>query len=133
MADSITVVEELLEACEDTPDTNGFVRGLLSRVGDKWSIMVIATLAPGRMRFTQLQKAVPGISHRMLAVTLRSLTVDGLVDRESFGEVPPRVEYRLTPLGETLLVPVLALIDWAGEHRDEVEANRVLNGVPVAR
>ncbi|MGO4612386.1 winged helix-turn-helix transcriptional regulator, partial [Variovorax sp. 2RAF20] len=73
-------------------------------------------MGEGPRRFTELQHAIPGISHRMMSVTLRALVVDGLVHRESFDEMPPRVEYSVTPLGETLLRPMLTLVAWANDH-----------------
>ncbi|MCS5719606.1 helix-turn-helix transcriptional regulator [Herbiconiux sp. CPCC 205763] len=115
---------ELLEACDEGPASGEFVRDLVSKVGDKWSILTLSTLARGSLRFTELQHAIPGISHRMLSVTLQSLVRDGLVERESFGEVPPRVEYSLAPLGETLLGPIRALVVWANEHSADVESTR---------
>src|SRR5262249_44907 len=78
-------------------------RGLLERVGDKWSLLVIAMLeetSTQRARFSDLKRAIPGISQRMLTATLRNLERDGLLKREVFAEVPPRVEYELTPLGK---------------------------------
>jgi DNA-binding HxlR family transcriptional regulator len=124
MPDTSSVTERFLRVCDEGPASDEFVRGLLTRVGDKWSIMIASTLARGSLRFTELQDAIPGISHRMLSVTLRSLVVDGLVHRESFREVPPRAQYSLTPLGETLLSPMLALVAWANEHSVEIESNR---------
>jgi DNA-binding HxlR family transcriptional regulator len=91
------------------------IRELLTKVGDSWSIYVVLTLAKlkgNRARFSELERAIPGISQRMLSMTLRSLERDGLVMREIFPEVPPRVEYELTPLGKTLLVPLQGLVDW---------------------
>lgn len=125
MTDTQLSTERFLRVCEEERDGEEFVRDLLSRLGDKWSILVISTLAGGPLRFTELQRSMAGISHRMLSVTLRALVTDGLVSRESFDEVPPRVEYSLTPLGHTLLGPVLGLIDWARDHQLEVEANRL--------
>ncbi len=124
MPDTKQLTDQFLSVCDETPDSTGFVRELLTRVGDKWSILVIATLARGSLRFTKLHDAIPGISHRMLTVTLRALATDGLVSRISYGEVPPRVEYALTPLGETLLEPILALVAWADEHHAEIESGR---------
>lgn len=100
------------------------VRELLSRIGDKWTIFVVLSLdlLGGRARFSELERAVPGISQRMLAVTLRSLERDGLVTREVFPEVPPRVEYEITPLGQSLLLPTQGLVDWAKAHWEQVRA-----------
>lgn len=70
-----------------------FIRQILDRIGDKWSMLIIALLEDGPMRYTDLQRNVPGISQRMLSLTLRQLTQDGLVTRTAYAEVPPRVEY----------------------------------------
>jgi DNA-binding HxlR family transcriptional regulator len=102
----------------------GSIRQVLDRVGDKWSLLVIAVLENGPLRYTDLQRAVTGISQRMLTLTLRQLGQDGLVSRTSYPEVPPRVEYALTPMGRGLLEIVTALIEWASEHHDEIHQNR---------
>lgn len=88
---------------------------MLDRVGDKWSLLVIAMLEQNptqRARFSELKRAIPGISQRMLTATLRSLERDGLLIREVFPEVPPRVEYELTALGKRFMEPVRALVAW---------------------
>ncbi|MGE0059082.1 MAG: winged helix-turn-helix transcriptional regulator, partial [Dehalococcoidia bacterium] len=85
------------------------VREVLDRVGDKWSLLVISMLGDGTLRFTELKRAIEGISQRMLTLTLRQLERDGLVDRTVYPTVPPKVEYRLTEMGRTILVPVSAL------------------------
>jgi DNA-binding HxlR family transcriptional regulator len=100
------------------------VREVLDRVGDKWSLLIIGTLQRGPRRFGELHQAVEGISQRMLTLNLRHLERDGLVTRSVYAEVPPRVEYELTRLGETLLEPVLALATWVSENHAEIEANR---------
>ncbi len=91
------------------------VRELLTKIGDKWTIFVILSLdlLGGRARFSELEHAVPGISQRMLSSTLKNLERDGLVIRELFAEVPPRVEYEVTDLGRSLLAPTQGLVDWA--------------------
>jgi DNA-binding HxlR family transcriptional regulator len=101
-----------------------FIRQILDRVGDKWSLLVIATLEAGPLRYTDLQRDVPGISQRMLTLTLRQLREDGLLTRTVYPEVPPRVEYALTPLSRGLLEIVKSLIGWASDHRDEIRRNR---------
>jgi DNA-binding HxlR family transcriptional regulator len=101
------------------------VRQILNRVGDKWSILVIAMLDQGTRRFTELRREVEGISQRMLALTLRQLERDGLVQRTVYPVVPPKVEYTLTDLGSTLLESVRGLVSWAMEHRGQVAAARV--------
>src|SRR5689334_16851459 len=101
-------------ACGSLPIEHGdFVRELIDRIGDKWTLLVIANLRDGALRYTELQHAVPGISQRMLTLTLRQLREDGLVTRTAYPEVPPRVEYALTPLGESLLGTASALVQWA--------------------
>ena len=111
-----------MAADEHHPDC--LVRDVLARVGDKWSVLVIYRLGGGTRRFSELRRSVDGISQRMLTVTLRGLERDGLVEREVFPEVPPRVEYTLTPLGRSLLEVVGALFHWSDGHTHEVAAAR---------
>ncbi|MHA6758013.1 winged helix-turn-helix transcriptional regulator [Streptacidiphilus sp. PAMC 29251] len=101
-----------------------FVRQIMDRVGDKWTLMVIATLQDGRMRYTELLHAIPGISQRMLSRTLSQLHQDGLITRTAYAEVPPRVEYALAPLSASLIGIVVSLIDWAITHHDEIRQHR---------
>jgi DNA-binding HxlR family transcriptional regulator len=103
------------------------VRELLTKIGDKWSIFLILSLdlLGGRARFSELERAIPGISQRMLAVTLKNLERDGLVIRELFPEVPPRVEYEITGLGKSLLRPTQGLVDWAKENWERVRKAQV--------
>ncbi|MGH2936600.1 MAG: winged helix-turn-helix transcriptional regulator [Solirubrobacterales bacterium] len=108
-----------LELDDDCP-----VRDVLDRVGDKWSVLVIVLLGQGTHRFNQLHRAVDGISQRMLTLTVRNLERDGLVKRTVYATVPPRVDYELTELGETLLVPLGALSTWADAHRGDIQAAR---------
>ncbi|MFE3188444.1 winged helix-turn-helix transcriptional regulator [Nocardia sp. NPDC059240] len=100
------------------------IRQVLERTGDKWTILVVASLQDGASRYTDLQRGVPGISQRMLTLTLRQLLRDGLITRTAYAEVPPRVEYALTSLGTSLLDTMLALIDWAGTHHEEIQQNQ---------
>ena len=115
--------EEILkkfEASEACP-----VRGILSRLGDKWSILVLTTLkVNGKLRFSDIQRSIGDISQRMLTVTLRSMEADGIIVREVFAEVPPRVEYELTALGADLFTHVKALVGWAEENLDAILSNR---------
>ena len=99
-------------------------REILALVGDKWSVYVVAVLSQGARRFSELRRTIDGISQRMLTLTLRGLERDGLVTRKVYATVPARVEYALTPLGETLLEPVQALASWAGQHRAEIQQAR---------
>lgn len=105
-------------------DQMAFIRQVLDRVGDKWSMLIIAVLEDGLLRYTDLQRQIPGISQRMLTHTLRQLQEDGLVTRTAYAEVPPRVEYALAPLGRGLHEIVMQLIGWTSDHHDEIRANR---------
>jgi DNA-binding HxlR family transcriptional regulator len=99
-----------------------FVREILDLVGDKWSVLIIGTLADGPVRYSDLAYAIPGISQRML--TLKQLLRSGLVDRTAYPEVPPRVEYSLTDLGASLLSTVLALAAWSVDHHAEIRRHQ---------
>ena len=92
------------------------VAPVLNRVGDKWSMMIVMMLANGPMRFSELRRAIDGISQRMLTLSLRGLERDGLVTRTVTPTIPPRVDYELTELGMSLREPVKALGEWAIEH-----------------
>jgi DNA-binding HxlR family transcriptional regulator len=105
---------------EDYPTT----REVLDRVADKWSVLVIVLLGRRTHRFSELARSIEGISQRMLAVTVRALERDGLVNRTIYSAVPLRVDYELTELGRTLLVPLGALNTWADAHRDAIRAAR---------
>ncbi|GAB3809719.1 winged helix-turn-helix transcriptional regulator [Micromonospora zhanjiangensis] len=96
------------------------VTDVLRRLSDKWTLLLITLLGRRPYRFNELNRAVEGISQRMLTRTLRTLESDGLVEREVFGTSPPSVEYRLTPLGVSLLEPLSALAGWAVDHQAEV-------------
>jgi DNA-binding HxlR family transcriptional regulator len=104
---------------EDCP-----VRDVLKRVGDKWSILVVAILRDGPLRFNELRRSVEGISQRMLTLTLRSLERDGIVARTVTPTTPPRVDYRLTRSGRTLLEPITALAEWAEKNRATIQESR---------
>ena len=96
-------------------------RELLDRIGDKWSVLIIGELADhAPHRFAQIRDRIGGVSDKMLTQTLRNLEQDGLIEREVFAEVPPRVQYQLTPLGRTLQEPIRALRDWSVAHTDDV-------------
>lgn len=99
-------------------------RSILDRVGSKWTVIIVGLLEQRPHRFTELLDAIPGISRRMLTISLRTLERDGLVEREVFAEVPPRVEYRATELGLSLSEPVIALATWISEHQEEIVAHR---------
>src|SRR5476649_1214731 len=106
------------------PEDCRAVSEVLSRVGDKWTVLVVSTLGDGAKRFNELRRALGSISQRMLTLTLRGLERDGLVTRTVFTTVPPRVDYELTKLGRSLLEPVSALGLWARKNRATIEAAR---------
>ena len=114
----VTSFDELPPAvCQSVGD-------VLARVGDKWSILVIAMLSRGTMRFTQLKRSLGTISQKVLTSTLRGLERDGYVSRTVTPSIPPRVDYELTPLGHDVLIPVKALALWALSQRERVEKAR---------
>ena len=106
------------------PDECAAVASVLSRVGDKWAVMIVMILAGGPRRFNELKRMIGGVSQRMLTLTLRGLERDGLVTRTMFPTIPPRVEYELTELGDSLRVPLEALGNWAFENMQRVEQAR---------
>lgn len=113
------------------PTGNCPVRDVLSRLGDKWSILVLITLhANGTMRFSDIHKTIADVSQRMLTVTLRTLESDGLITRKVYAEVPPRVEYCLTTTGGTLIPHIEGLVGWALEHMTEIVEHRT-QGLPT--
>ena len=97
---------------------------ILARVGDKWSMLIVMTLAGGPRRFNELKRLIEGISQRMLTFNLRGLERDGLVKRTMFATIPPRVDYELTELGRSLCAPVIALGEWAAANLAVIEAAR---------
>ena len=98
---------------------------VIDRVGDKWTVMVVGHLSQHPLlRFNALMRAIPGVSHRMLTLTLRALEREGLVSRTPYATIPPRVDYALTPLGRSLTEPLSLLAAWASRHRPEIEAAR---------
>jgi DNA-binding HxlR family transcriptional regulator len=105
-------------------ETCNAMADILNRIGDKWSVMIVGYLSKKSMRFNELRHTIGGISQRMLTLTLRNLERDGLVTRTVFPEIPPRVEYQLTALGQSLLEPIEGLWDWAAQHQGEVQSAR---------
>lgn len=99
-------------------------RTSLARIANKWTAMIVIALSSGRLRFGEIRRAVDGISGKVLADTLRDLERDGIVSRTAYDEMPPRVEYDLTPLGRSLREPLTALGQWAEAHIEDVEAAR---------
>lgn len=108
------------------------VRDVLDCIGDRWSLLTLSALAGGTLRFTELKRAIGDISQRMLAQTLRTLERDGYVTREVFPTIPPRVEYTLTDLGESLLAKLKPLIRWADENHARVRRARKAYTPPEA-
>ena len=100
------------------------VSDLLARIGDKWSVLVVALLGNGKMRFSELRREIGTISQKMLTATLRNLERDGFVERTVHPTVPPKVEYELTALGRDLLCPVSALGNWAKANAEKVQTAR---------
>lgn len=100
------------------------VRDILDRISDRWSMLVIVHLQEGTLRFSDLRRTIGDISQRMLAQTVRRLEEDGFIARRVYPTVPPRVEYSLTPLGQSLLVPLGAFVTWADEHHGDIRASR---------
>lgn len=101
------------------------IRNVLSRVGDKWSMLVLFTLeSNNNQRFKELQRNIPDISQKMLTATLKMLEADGLILRVAFSEIPPRVEYSLTKKGESLLPLINNLISWASDNMEDIIESR---------
>ena len=119
-----TAVTADLEPCgkEDHPDCG--IRDVLDRIGDTWSVLVVVELASGDRRFRELQRAIDGISQRMLTLTLRRLERDGLVDRTVYPTVPAQVSYALTSSGAGLSHLIKTLADWSLEQRPVIAVSR---------
>lgn len=100
------------------------IRDVLDRLGDRWSVLLVVELAKGTRRFRELQRAVPGISQRMLSVTAKRLVRDGLVERTVHPTTPPQTDYRLTETGRSFSAAVTALADWSRTHKEAVAAAR---------
>ena len=99
-------------------------RRLLELIGDKWTPIIVYILGQGTKRYGELQRHLPDVSKKMLTLTLRALERDGLLKRKVYAEVPPRVDYDLTPLGRVFLEPVTSLCAWAQAHKGDLEAAR---------
>jgi DNA-binding HxlR family transcriptional regulator len=100
------------------------VRGILDRLGDKWTTLIVVVLSQRPHRFSEIRRAIPDISKRMLTQTLRDLERDGMIARRVFPTSPPSVEYRMTKLGESLLVPLVGLIAWAESSQNRIAIAR---------
>jgi DNA-binding HxlR family transcriptional regulator len=105
-------------------DQTSDVRQVLDLIADKWTALVMLSLSRNTRRYGELHREIGGVSQKMLTQTLRNLEHSGLIDRKVYPVVPPRVEYSLTPLGETLVIPLKTLCNWASEHFHEVEIAR---------
>jgi DNA-binding HxlR family transcriptional regulator len=99
-------------------------RQVINRIGDRWSLLVLCALEGGTLRFQQLRRAVDGVSQKMLTQTLRTLERDGLVRREIYASVPPRVDYSLTPVGASLSETIVGIRKWAYANMDTIESAR---------
>ena len=111
----------------DSPLSATDCKGLadvLATIGDKWTIMIVGTLSKGPLRYNEIERRVGGISQRMLTLTLKRLEMDGIVTRTLFPSVPPRVDYELTPLGQTLRGALVPLHLWAAKNKETIAANR---------
>src|SRR3954467_6392740 len=118
-------MDESLTAQPNVLDQHCESRQALDRIADKWTCLVVYALVDGPRRHGELRRAIDGISPKMLTQTLRSMEADGLVQTAGFDVAPPAVEYRLTPLGQTLEKPLVAICEWAMEHLPELQAARL--------
>jgi DNA-binding HxlR family transcriptional regulator len=100
---------------------------ILARVGDKWTVMLVGALSDGPVRYNALRRIIPGISQRMLTLSLKGLVQDGLVTRTLYPVIPPRVDYELTELGKTLVGPLMILLDWVRTYRPTIDLARTQN------
>lgn len=122
---SVTERERTMDSAPvNVLDQECAARLTLELIADKWTVLIVYALANGTRRYSELQKLVEGVTHKMLTQTLRRLETDGILTRTVFPVIPPRVEYTLTPLGETLIAPLSALCAWAEAHYHEVEQAR---------
>ncbi len=100
------------------------IRDVLDRLGDRWTVLVLKTLEGGTLRFTEIRNRIEDVSQRMLAQTLRRLEQDGLVERKVYPTIPPRVDYTLTDLGLSMLVPLRAMVQWAVDNHEAIRTAR---------
>jgi DNA-binding HxlR family transcriptional regulator len=117
-------VDNSLTTQPNVLDQNCESRQALDRIADKWTCLVVYALADGPRRHGELRRAIQGISQKMLTQTLRSMERDGLVQRTVIDVIPPHVDYALTPLGQTIITPLVAICQWAMEHLPELQAAR---------
>ncbi|HEY0815709.1 MAG TPA: helix-turn-helix domain-containing protein [Pseudonocardia sp.] len=100
------------------------IRDVLDRLGDRWTVLVVVELSKGARRFSALQRAIPGISQRMLTLTTKQLCRDGLVERNAYPTIPPQVDYRLTELGCSLAETIFGLADWSRGNKNAIASAR---------
>jgi DNA-binding HxlR family transcriptional regulator len=126
--------EGTIGSCVEVSETSACeLRDLLDRLSDKWSLLVVELLGDGPRRFSELRRQIDGISQRMLTLSLRQLERDGLVHRTVYPTVPPKVEYSLTPSGDTLLGALVPLVEWTRVNRQSiVDARAAYDGRPAA-
>ena len=127
MLSELDTASEIIQRWNESvgsPLSNCPVRDVLDKISDKWSMLLVMTLASGPRRFNQLRREVPDISQKMLTQTLRELQRDGMVEREVFATKPPSVEYRLTELGRSIVVPFGHLIVWANQNHPRIDQAR---------
>ena len=108
----------------DAFDPDCPTRVVLDRIGDKWTVLVIGSLEDGSLRFSQLRARIGGVAPKVLTQTLRAMERDGLLTRTVHAQVPPRVDYELTPLGASLTGPIATLTDWAETHLTQILGSR---------
>ena len=101
------------------------IRNVVAQIGDKWSMLILFALVDGEDRFNSLKKRIVGISQRMLTQTLRDLEREGYVTRTVYPEVPVRVEYELTEMGQSIVKPLYQLVSWADNHHEEINRSRL--------
>lgn len=120
------VTSQVSEAIPVGPcgDDDCGIRDVLDRLGDRWTVLVIVELSKGTRRFRALQRAIPGISQRMLTLTTKRLCRDGLVERNAYPTIPPQVDYRLTEMGRSLAGTIFGLADWSRDHKNIIAAAR---------
>ena len=123
-------MDESLTTQPNVLDQNCESRQALDRIADKWTCLVVYALVDGPARHGQLRRRIEGVSQKMLTQTLRSMEVDGLVERTVIDVIPPHVEYALTPLGRTLIEPLTAICRWAMDHLPDLQQARTRAAAP---
>jgi len=131
MENKITADPPKRLALRDADECRGLAR-VISDIADKWTVMVVGNLSEGTLRFNELMQRIPGVSHRMLTLTLRGLERNGLVHRTAYATSPPRVDYELTPLGHSLTAPLSALAAWAAANQMELQEAQIRHDASAA-